>query len=399
MSFQSKEKATISTVAAASNAVISSSISENQCLAILVFNDGHPTQYGAASAPQLVSMISNLSQQLSVANLGYIAGASEVAKPVKGSTKTQLSAFVAYLRTLKADKTAQGYFYDARNVLTIVSKEHFDDVPLDALDLSEITVSQINATEQLLFKGDGLKPSTLGRLKQGWNRFCAYVGMSAWKFSSTVNAAHEYKDDVVSNEAVFRMLDYCRGQRQSAKTIAGIIRWYRREISIRLGWEMGFRSCEYGNAKFNEVEKDGRITIKNSKHNGTRTVAVTNETKIVILELKEFLQKHRFHLASGGIFEKVNGKMYSTSTFRRWLKKVANACEILDRQAKTHGLRHRFARNFHSHARDEFMLADIMGHKSTATTRTYAAKTFEELRDTMQAANDRVRMAAWSQTA
>jgi integrase len=212
--------------------------------------------------------------------------------------------------------------------------------------------------------------------------------MDSWKFTETVNASYEYKDGVISNEDIIKILDYCKEQRQAANTNTARIRWFRREISIRLGWEMGFRSCEYGNTKFGEVDKNGRITIKNSKHNGTRIIAVTKETRDVILEFKCLLQELKLMPTGDGVFEKLDGRIYSTSTFRRWLKKVANACNILDKQAKTHGLRHRFARNFYSHARDEFMLADIMGHKSTATTRVYASKTFEEVRDTIQSAND-----------
>ena len=185
------------------------------------------------------------------------------------------------------------------------------------------------------------------------------------------------------------MLEYCKAQRGNAKTIAEQIRWYRKEIAIRLGVDMGFRSCEYGNSTFNEVEAKNRVTITNSKHNGTRIVAVTAETKEVILEFKAFLKKNGCHPTSDGIFEKPDGKNYSTSTFRRWLKKTAEACEVIAKQAKTHGLRHRFARNFHEENHDEFMLANIMGHKSMATTRTYAQPTFENMQEAMQSASNK----------
>ena len=162
---------------------------------------------------------------------------------------------------------------------------------------------------------------------------------------------------------------------------------------------MGFRSCEYGNAKFSEVEKENKITIRNSKHNGTRKVGVTKETRAVIIEFRDFLLARNLYPAAGGIFEKSDGVNYSTSTFRRWLKSIAEANSIDSRQAKTHGLRHRFARNFHAHNHNEIMLADIMGHKSTATTRGYARQTFEEQLEAMQSANDEVRTCCPPQAA
>ena len=110
---------------------------------------------------------------------------------------------------------------------------------------------------------------------------------------------------------------------------------------------MGLRSCEYKNANFDDVEQHGKVIIRNSKHNGIREVALTNEAKIAILELKVLLLEHNYP-ANGGVFEKSNGKSYSTSTFRRWLKKVADSCGVESEQAKTHGLRHRFAKNFNS---------------------------------------------------
>jgi len=218
----------------------------------------------------------------------------------------------------------------------------------------------------------------------GWNTFCSFLGINDWKFKPQENVGREYKKDVISNVEVLKILDNINEQNKIAESPAELIRLKRQEIAILFGWSMGLRSCEYKNANFDDVEQHGKIVIRNSKHNGMRDVALTNEAKIAILELKALLLEHNLYPTNGGVFEKSNGENYSTSTFRRWLKKAATGCGVESGQAKTHGLRHRFAKNFNSKNGDIFMLADIMGHKSIETTRKYSEATFEDQRDAIQ---------------
>ena len=158
-------------------------------------------------------------------------------KRAKGMAGEQLSAFRSYLKNTRnrADKTAQGYFYDAKTVLAVISEDNFNGISLDKLDVSSITPVQVKQAEQKISSGDEFKTSTLLRLKQGWNRFCMFIGMAEWKFSYTLNAGNEYMDDVITNEEINTMLDYCKQRREEAKTDVERIRWYRKEIAIRLG--------------------------------------------------------------------------------------------------------------------------------------------------------------------
>ena len=274
-----------------------------------------------------------------------------------------------------------------------ISKDYHGDAPFDKLDVAEITVEQVKAIEQKLFRGNELKPNSLIRLKHGWNSFCTFVGMIEWKFTLQINMGRIYKNEVISNADVLMMLDYCQKQYETSNTDAMRIRWLRIEIAIRLGWSQGFRSCEYVNATFAEVMQTGRISIRNSKHGGYREVAVTQETKAAILKLKDLLIECNQYPPEGGVFEKPNGMNYTTSTFRRWIGNAARGSGANVNKAKTHGLRHRFATNFHAYNHDEFMLADIMGHKSPVTTRNYVTPSFEKVRDAIQEANNAAQTA------
>jgi site-specific recombinase XerD len=312
----------------------------------------------------------------------------QIAKRAEGMAAKQHAKFFEYLKANKSEKTAQGYFYDVRNVLTVISKNSFENKPLDKLNLALITADQVKQAERNLIKSSDFQPSTLERMKQGWNQFCLFLGMAGWKFEVKINAAETYRDDAISTEDVKKMLKYCQEQRATAKSDAEIIRWYRKEIAIRLGFEMGFRSCEYSNVTFNAVERGKRIFIKHSKADGSRKVPLTKEIKAVVAAFKAFLEERNMLPKNGGVFEKTDGKHYSTSSFRRWLKQTAEACGIPTELAQTHGLRHRYAKNFYSHSKNLLMLARFMGHKSTKTTKQYAEPTFEDAQEAMQAAVD-----------
>ena len=311
---------------------------------------------------------------------------------INATATEKLLEFKAFLKTRKkgdkrgdkAEKTVNSYYFDAKCVLSEIALKHFGGVDLNELNLSAITSDHVLAAERFLFKESGKAPSTLGRLTIGWNSFCTFLGETGWKFIPQENAGREYKKDVISNDEVLKMLEYLNAQMEIAESPATRIRLKRQEIAVLLGWVQGLRSCEYSNAKFDDVEQHNKIIIKNSKHNGTREVALTAESAAAILELKALLSEYGLYPAGGGVFEKTNGKNISTSTFRRWLKKVAVACGVECGQAKTHGLRHRFAKNFNSSKGDIFMLADIMGHKSTETTRKYSEATFEDQRAAIQ---------------
>jgi len=249
----------------------------------------------------------------------------------------------------------------------------------------------IEAAEYQLFRESKKKPKTLDRLKQGWNCFCKHIGMEDWRFTDKINTTREYRPEAISNADVVKMLEFCKHAAETAKTVTERVRWSRIEIMMLLGWGSGFRSCEYGNATFEEIINTGFVTIRNSKHDGTRRVPVTDETQEAVSRLKAILHENGLAPKNGGIFEKSNGETYSTSTFRRWLKKVAIACGVSCIVAKTHGLRHRFAKNFHGFTKDELMLADLMGHKSIETTRKYAEETSENQRKAVLEANNNAR--------
>ena len=354
--------------------------------------NGQPTQFNPANNCSENSFVPsvNLQQRLADNVIGFEQGSLE--KRADGTAKARIGEFSDSLRDKgKAERTFNGYPSNARSVLRKVSKMFHGNVGLDKLDLSAITAEQIKAVEQYMYSGYDFKTASLFRIKHGWNNFCEFIGMGNWKFTRKINEAKAFKNEVISNEDVVKILQHCRDERERAKTAKARIRWLRREIAILLGWSAGLRSCEYGNAKFDEIINKGRITVRNSKHGGSREVGVTKETREAVPKLKELLKKHKEYPEKGGVFEKVGGKVYTTSTFRRWLVEAGVECGMTSDVAQTHSLRHRFADNFLERTSDISLLSRIMGHKSIDTTKGYTHPSFEKVLKFMQEANDNAR--------
>jgi len=153
----------------------------------------------------------------------------------------------------KAKKTVKSYFFDAKSVLNEISEKHFGGADLNAIDLSSITSNHVYDAEKFLFRESGKAPSTLGRLVIGWNSFCTFLGMNRWKFQYKENVGREYKADVISNDEVLMMLESIKEQAENSESLVERIRLKRQEIALLLGWVQGLRSCEYGDARFDDV--------------------------------------------------------------------------------------------------------------------------------------------------
>jgi len=365
--FSAEELAEIAT----KNSAVQGFVGGDGRVAIFIFNNG-------------VSDFFNLNG----VDANLIFGNLPLRTPLEGSVELNLSAFISMLaKEKKAPKTVKCYTSDVKNVMKFIAEKFFDGREFSEINICEVTKENIETAEQYFFRESKQKPKTLNRLKQGWNSFCNYLGVWNWRFTEKIKAVRTYKREAISNEAVVKMLDFCRQRAEDSATIFSRIRWLRTEIMIGLGWTGGFRSCEYVNANFDEIEETGLVTIRNSKHDGSREVPLTTETQEAVARLKKLLRENNFYPPNGGIFEKPNGKYFSTCSFRRWLKNAADLCGVSRCLAKTHGLRHRFAKNFHNYRPDGFMLSDLLGHRSPETTKIYTQESLEYQRAVVQEAS------------
>ena len=223
--------------------------------------------------------------------LSNLSGSLALNNPMAGTVENTIESFISSLKKdKKASKTIKGYTADTIAVMNVIASEYFHGNELNEINLLQITEEQILAAEYHLFhESKKRKPKSLNRLKQGWNRFCKFIGKENWKFTTGINATQQYKSEAISNADVIKMIGFCQQQAAASSTITERTRWLRIEIMLGLGWAGGFRSCEYTNAKFDEIKNAGVITIVNSKQNGTREVPITSEVQKVAEELKKIL--------------------------------------------------------------------------------------------------------------
>lgn len=218
------------------------------------------------------------------------------------------------------------------------------------------------------------KLSTLERRKNSLNcyfKFLKLENLITKKFNKTIL----FQKDCIENELVkkiFDTLDELLKEKKSFKDKKIIL---QRRVSISLGINEGLRVCEYKNLEFEKTE----IEIKDSKHNGFRTIPLTDDTLEKVNDLYNFLGKPK-----GFVFQKNNKQFISIRTFQLWLSKTAEAAGVPKGFKNTHGLRHRFARNYLKVNDGKLeQLKNIMGHKSIQTTLMYVLPSKSEIQSGM----------------
>ena len=113
-----------------------------------------------------------------------------------------------------------------------------------------------------------------------------------------------------------------------------------------------------------ESVKEGQAVVTNKGK--TRTVFIPDDLR------KSLLQYAKSHgISSGHIFITKSGKPVSRSNIWAEMKKLCTVAEVNPKKVFPHNLRSLFSRVFYSIDKDIAKLADMLGHSSMNTTRTY----------------------------
>lgn len=291
----------------------------------------------------------------------------------------------------KSNKTRSSYLCDVKNILSYVTDNFFNKSNFSQIKLEQITDEQIEKTIDWLFLESKYTAKTLIRRKYGWNKFCKFLGKNEWKITRKVNKTSYLEKDIIDTEQIISMILFCEKMIENTLNINNKILWLRRIVAINIGFNEGLRASEYKNVKFDDVLLKEKIEIRASKHDSWRTIPITSFTKKAIKNLHEFLELHHKLPKNGGVFENNKCKPMSTRTFQRWIRKVATHSNIPLHLAKTHGLRHRFAKNFLKEHKELSVLSEILGHKSLETTRIYTKATQAELKNLLQTSSNSAR--------
>lgn len=129
------------------------------------------------------------------------------------------------------------------------------------------------------------------------------------------------------------------------------------------------------------------ITVE-AVHSGEAVVSLKGKTRRVFVvkklrkKLLRFAAEH--HIRTGCIFITRTGKPISRTNIWREMKGLCAAAGVEPQKVFPHNLRHLFARIFYSIEKDIAKLADILGHSSISTTRSYIISSGSEHRKRME---------------
>jgi hypothetical protein len=101
--------------------------------------------------------------------------------------------------------------------------------------------------------------------------------------------------------------------------------------------------------------------------------------------LEKYAESHR--VISGCIFVNKKNHPLDRKYIWRHMKKTARLAGVPESKVFPHNLRHLFAKEFYRQTGDIMRLADILGHSSVNTTRTYIRTTGREHREQMDRMN------------
>ena len=129
------------------------------------------------------------------------------------------------------------------------------------------------------------------------------------------------------------------------------------------------------------------ITVEAAK-SGEAVVSLKGKTRTVFLvkllqkKLLRYIAEQK--IQSGAIFVTRTGKPMSRTNIWREMKGLCEEAGVNPQKVFPHNLRHLFARVFYGIEKDIAKLADILGHSSINTTRTYIISTGFEHRQRME---------------
>ncbi len=120
-----------------------------------------------------------------------------------------------------------------------------------------------------------------------------------------------------------------------------------------------------------EAVSQGKVEV--SLKGKIRTILIPGK---LCCKLQKYAQKNK--IASGELFLTRSGNSLSRKQIWAEMKGLCEKAGVEPSKVFPHNLRHLFARTFYKVCRDVAKLADVLGHSSIETTRTYLVSTGAE---------------------
>lgn len=129
-----------------------------------------------------------------------------------------------------------------------------------------------------------------------------------------------------------------------------------------------------------ESLKEGKAVVKNKGK--IRIIFIPGKLKKM---LKDYCRKE--NIIRGAVFITKSGNPMDRSNIWNAMKKLCREAKVSDKKVFPHNLRHLFALTYYRMQKDVVRLADILGHASIETTRTYTMTTGKECQKSLSKMN------------
>lgn len=224
------------------------------------------------------------------------------------------------------------------------------------------TVSRENL---LAYKGyliECCKPKTVNARIQAMNKYLIFLKKEGMHVKNIKVQEKIFLENVISNEDYQYLKDKLK---EDGNTKWYFIVWYLAAT--------GARVSELTKIRIEDVKKG--YTDSYTKGGKIRRIYIPLQLREETLQwLKERGD------SSGLLFINRFGKAITTRGIGQQLKNYAKKYGLNPEMVYPHSFRHRYAKNFLLRHNDIALLADLMGHESTETTRIYLRKTANEQR-------------------
>ncbi len=181
-------------------------------------------------------------------------------------------------------------------------------------------------------------------------------------------AIEETIPNIVSNDDVDKMIDFCR-----INYCDGRVTNYRDYAMLMLFAKTGIRRVEITNILHKDIDFDNQCVKIRGKGNKERKVYLNEE---VVDILKNYINNYRpkiqnAHLSDFVFISQEQGSV-STQTVNRAINKIMKKVGCYEAGRSCHTLRKSKATNTYAKTHDIYVVAEMLGHKNINTTRIYA---------------------------
>lgn len=225
------------------------------------------------------------------------------------------------------------------------------------------TISRKNL---LAYKGylmESYKPKTVNVRIQALNKYLLFLNEEGMHLKNIKVQGGIFLENVISDEDYHYLKEQLK---QDGNLKWYFIVWYLAATGARVSELIKIRVEDVKQGYADLYTKGGKI----------RRLYIPKQLKEETLEwLKER------EITSGLLFLNRFGEAITTRGVGRQLKNYAEKYGLDPETVYPHSFRHRYAKNFLDRYKDIALLADLMGHESTETTRIYLRKTANEQKE------------------